>query len=308
MIAQRTLKTPVELEGVALHSGKTVKVALRPASPGRGISFTRTDLKGRPEIPAHYENVVNTRMATTLAVGDASVSTVEHLMAALQGMGIDNLRVEVDGPEIPIFDGSALPICRAIQDAGIQSQAAARSFLALRKRVELKIGENWAVAEPSSKFEIHGSIEWDHPAIGYQQFHYVHGETAFSELSAARTFGFVRDIEALHRMGLARGGTLENAIVLDDARVISPSGLRYPDEFVRHKVLDALGDLKLAGIGLQAMIRLHRAGHDMHRQLLSAIFRDPDSYEIVDSIGESRRSERVAPLTALTAARGWAVV
>jgi UDP-3-O-[3-hydroxymyristoyl] N-acetylglucosamine deacetylase len=305
MIAQRTLKAPVLLEGVALHSGKQVKMRLLPAAPGRGIVFVRTDLKGRPEIPAHFKNVVDTQLATTLGVGNARVATIEHLMAALQGMGVDNLTIELDGCEVPIFDGSSAPICRAIQDAGIQSQAQARSFLVLRRRIELRIGEKWAAAEPCSKLEILGSIEWDHPAIGPQEYHYIEGETPFSEISSARTFGFARDIEGLRRMGLARGGSLENAVVFDDATVITPGGFRFPDECVRHKVLDALGDFKLAGIGIQAFIRLHRAGHDLHRHLLAEIFRHPDHYEIVD--GSGRESRRGVDTRIPVAAR-WAVV
>jgi UDP-3-O-[3-hydroxymyristoyl] N-acetylglucosamine deacetylase len=305
MIAQRTLKAPVALEGVALHSGKHVKMTLKPAAPNRGIAFVRTDLKKRPEIPAHFKSVVDTQLATTIAAGEARVSTIEHLMAALQGMGIDNLTVEIDGPEVPIFDGSSMPICRAIQEVGIQSQAQSRAFLALRRRIELRIGEKWAAAEPSSKLEILGSVDWDHPAIGFQEFHYIEGETPFSELSSARTFGFARDIDGLRRMGLARGGSLENAVVFDDAKVITPGGLRFPDECVRHKVLDALGDFKLAGIGIQAFIRLHRAGHDLHRQLLAEIFKNPDHYEIID--GSSRESRRGADAQIPIAAR-WAIV
>jgi UDP-3-O-[3-hydroxymyristoyl] N-acetylglucosamine deacetylase len=305
MIAQRTLKAPVRLEGIALHSGQQVKMSLLPAQPNRGIVFVRTDLKKNPEIPAHFKNVVDTQLATTVGAGDAKVATIEHLMAALQGMGIDNLTVEIDGPEVPIFDGSSAPICRAIQEVGIQSQAQSRAFLALRRRIELRIGEKWAAAEPSSKLEIVGSVEWDHPAIGFQEFHYIEGETPFSEISSARTFGFARDVEALRRMGLARGGTLENAVVFDEAKVLTPGGLRFPDECVRHKVLDALGDFKLAGIGIQAFIRLHRAGHDLHRQLLNEIFRNPDHYEIID--GSGREARRGAGAQVPVAAR-WAIV
>ena len=305
MIAQRTLKAPVVLDGVALHSGKQVKMRLCPAQPNRGITFVRTDLNNAPEIPAHFNNVVDTQLATTLGTGVARVATIEHLMAALQGMGIDNLTVEIDGPEVPIFDGSSAPICKAIQEAGIQSQAQSRTFLALRRRIELRVGEKWAAAEPSAKFEIQGSIDWDHPAIGYQEYHYIEGETAFSEISSARTFGFLRDIEGLRRMGLARGGSLENAVVFDEAKCITPGGTRFPDECARHKVLDALGDFKLAGIGILAFIRLHRAGHDLHRQLLAEIFKNSDHYEIVD--GSGRESRRGVEMQIPVAAR-WAIV
>ena len=299
MIAQTTLKAPIEFSGVALHSGRHVKLVLRPAAPGSGVVFVRTDLPGAPRIPAHFQNIVSTRLATTLGVDSATVSTVEHLLAALYGMGVDNLVVEIDGPEVPIVDGSSEPFCRLIAAVGVQTQLQARPVLALRRRVEVKLNEKWAVAEPSARLEIQGSVDWDHPAIGYQEFHYVEGRDSFRELSAARTFGFLKDVEALKRMGLALGGSLENAVVLDEANVLNPDGLRYRDEFARHKVLDALGDFKLAGISLQAYVRLHRAGHDLHSQLLAEIFRDPDHYEIIDS--SVREESAIASLRAALA-------
>jgi UDP-3-O-[3-hydroxymyristoyl] N-acetylglucosamine deacetylase len=289
MIFQRTLKSAVTLQGIGLHSGRTATLTLRPARPARGIVFVRSDLEGAPEISAYYKSVVDTRMATTIGRGKATVSTVEHLMAALQGMGVDNVIAEIDGPEIPIMDGSSAAFVEAITEVGTESQLQVRPTLALRRKVELKVGEKWAFAEPSARLEIHGSVDWDHPAIGFQQFHYVEGRTDFSELSRARTFGFLRDVEALKHAGLARGGSLENAVVLDDARVLNPEGLRYPDEFARHKVLDALGDFKLAGISIRAFFRLHRAGHDLHSQLLTAIFRDPDNFEIIDGTEHEER-------------------
>ena len=298
MILQRTLKSEVALSGIGLHSGKLTRVVLKPAQPNRGIVFARTDLEGSPEIPAHYKNIVNTQLATTLGKSHANlqvtVSTVEHILAAFQGLQIDNARIEVNGPEIPIMDGSSEPFCEAIQSVGVESQLQPRLFLALKRKVELKMGEKWAVAEPSSRLEIHGSIEWDHPSVGFQEFYYQDGKTAFSEVCRARTFGFLKEVEALKKMGLARGGSLENAVVLDHALVLNPEGLRYPDEFVRHKVLDALGDLKLAGIGIHAYIRLHRAGHDLHSRLMTEIFSDPNNFEIMDgSEKEERFSTRI---------------
>ncbi|MCM2276952.1 MAG: UDP-3-O-acyl-N-acetylglucosamine deacetylase [Oligoflexia bacterium] len=294
MISQRTLKDSITLTGVGLHSGKPVKLTLRPARADQGIVFVRSDLPGSLPIPAHYRHVTNTQLATSIGRGQVSISTIEHLMGALQGAGVDNVIVEVDGPEIPIMDGSAEPFFRAIEAVGLVPQRKARPYLALRRKVEIKVAEKWAVAEPSSSLEIHGSIDWDHPSIGYQEFHYIEGHTDFSEISRARTFGFLRDVEALKRMGLARGGSLENAVVLDDAQVLNPDGLRYSDEFARHKVLDALGDLKLAGLEIHAYFRLHRAGHDLHSQILAAIFRDPDNYEIIDSsVFEERRASGI---------------
>jgi UDP-3-O-[3-hydroxymyristoyl] N-acetylglucosamine deacetylase len=281
MTFQRTLNGKVALTGIALHSGKTVELVLRPANPNHGISFVRTDLNQSTPISAHYKNVVNTQMATVLGHATSRVSTVEHLLAALQILGVDNAVVEVDGPEVPILDGSAIQFCQAIEEVGLHTQLQARAFLQLRRRVELKIAEKWAVAEPSSRLEIHETVEWDHPVIGFQEFHYVEGKTSYKELASARTFGFLRE-----------GGSLDNAVVLDDTSVLNPQGLRYPDEFVRHKVLDALGDFKLAGISLHAYVRMHRAGHDLHSQLLNAIFRDPDNYEIIDG---NEHQERAMP-------------
>jgi UDP-3-O-[3-hydroxymyristoyl] N-acetylglucosamine deacetylase len=294
MILQRTLKGEITLKGIGLHSGKPTQVVLRPAPPNRGIVFIRGDLKGAPEIPAHYHYIVNTQMATTLGKEGVTISTVEHVLAAFQGLQIDNALIEVDGPEVPIMDGSSAIFCEAIQSIGIESQLQPRAYLALRRKVEIKLGEKWAVAEPSSRLEIHGSIEWDHPSVGYQEFFYQEGKTSFDELACARTFGFLREVEALKKMGLARGGSLENAVVLDHALVLNPEGLRYPDEFVRHKILDALGDLKLAGISIQAYVRLHRAGHDLHSRLIAEIFKSPDNFEIIDGYEkEEKISSRI---------------
>lgn len=305
MTLQKTLKDSVTLDGIGIHSGKPTRLTMKPARPNFGVRFVRTDLQGSPEIAAHYKNVINTQMATTLGRGQIAIGTVEHVLAALQGMGIDNCLIEVDGPEVPIMDGSSGPFCEAIIQAGVAVQRQRRPLLALRRKVEIKVAEKWAVAEPSSRLEIHGSIDWDHPSIGYQEFHFVEGKTDFAELAHARTFGFLHEVEALKRMGLARGGSLENAVVLDQALVLNPDGLRFPDEFVRHKVLDALGDFKLAGIQIQAYFRLHRAGHDLHSQLLSAIFKDPDNFEIIDDL--SAEELRPAPVRAALA-RGLAAV
>jgi len=287
MILQRTLKSEVSLEGVGIHSGRLTHLKLKPALPNRGIVFVRTDLDRSPEIPAHYANVVSTQLATTLGRGNVKIGTVEHVLAALQCAGVDNAIIEVNGPEVPVMDGSSAPFFNAILSVGLASQLQVRPYLALRKKVELKLAEKWAVAEPASRLEIRGSIEWDHPSIGYQEYHYREGSSICEDLMQARTFGFVWEVEHLKKMGLARGASLENAVALDHALVLNPEGLRCPDEFVKHKVLDALGDLKLAGISIQAYIRLHRAGHDLHNQLLKEIFKDPDNYEIINNVEES---------------------
>ncbi len=283
MNVQRTLNRAVTLRGIGLHLGKEAVVTLKPAAANQGILFQRLDLVDSLPVEANFRNVVSTQMATTLGKGNVTISTIEHLMAALHGFGIDNLLVEVSGPEVPILDGSSAPFCEAIRSVGVQAQGAPRMALAIKKRVEVKLAEKWAVVEPSSRLEIHASIDWDHPSIGYQEFHFIEGKTAFEEIASARTFGFLRDVEALKKMGLVLGGSLDNAVVLDSALVLNPEGLRYPDEFVRHKALDALGDFKLSGIQLLGSFKLHRAGHDLHRSILAEVFKDPANYEIIQS-------------------------
>ncbi|MFL5814567.1 MAG: UDP-3-O-acyl-N-acetylglucosamine deacetylase [Bdellovibrionia bacterium] len=293
---QQTLNTAVTLTGIGLHSGKSAQITLRPARAGHGIVFVRTDLEGAPQIPALFKNVVSTQLATTLGRGKATISTVEHVLAALQGLGIDNVLIEVNGPEVPILDGSSAPFCEAISEVGIETQSTFRPVLVLRRKVEVKVGEKWAVAEPSARLEVHGSIEWDHPMIGFQEFHYIDGKTSFEEISAARTFCMLRDVEMMKKMGLALGGSLDNAVVLDNTSVLNPGGFRYADEMVRHKVLDALGDFKLAGVSIQAYVRMHRAGHELHNQLVAAIFANPDNYEIIESPEQEIRIPQIAAL------------
>lgn len=301
MILQRTLRQAIHVEGIGLHSGQMVKMNLLPARPNRGLVFVRTDLEGQPQIEASYKNIVNTQLATTLGQGKVTISTVEHVLAALAGAGIDNAVIEVDGPEIPILDGSSLFYAKSIEEVGTEAQLLPRPVLALRRKIEIKLDGKWALAEPCSRLEVHGSIEWDHPAIGYQEFHYIDGKTPFSEIAGARTFCLLKDVEAMKRMGLIRGGSLDNAVVMDHAQVLNPSGLRYPDELVRHKVLDALGDFKLAGIAIHAYVRLHRAGHDLHSRLIAEIFRNADNFEIIDStnlVESERKSTRLRPVAA----------
>ena len=281
MSLQQTIKKTIEFEGLGLHSGKPIRMILHPAAPDTGVVFFRRDLDRSPGIPALVTHVVNTQLATTIGRDKATVSTVEHVLCALAALEIDNVKIEIDGPEVPILDGSSLPFVDKILSIGIDSQLGSRTVLRVKKKVEVKIADKWAFAEPSPRLEIHGSIEWDHPAIGYQEYRYIQGQTEVRELALARTFCLFRDVEAMKRAGLAKGGSLENAVVLDDTSVLNPEGLRAPNELVRHKVLDALGDFKLAGFTIEAKIRLHRAGHDLHNQLLKAILKDPSNYEIV---------------------------
>jgi UDP-3-O-[3-hydroxymyristoyl] N-acetylglucosamine deacetylase len=303
---QRTIKTAISVRGIGLHSGKPATLTLKPALPNQGIVFVRTDLEIPQGISAHFKNVVSTQLATTLGRGQMTISTVEHVLAALYGMGIDNAICEVDGPEMPILDGSSVQFCEAIERAGVRTQREAQPYVAIRRKVEVKLGEKWAVAEPSSRLEIQASVEWDHPSIGYQEYTYIEGKSSFAELAAARTFCLLRDVEMMKKAGLAKGGSLENSVVLDEVNVLNPGGFRFSNEIVRHKVLDALGDLKLAGLPMQAFIRLHRAGHDLHSQLLSAIFRDPMNYEIVDT--NELAQEKVIRVSSALAARKLAVV
>lgn len=292
MAFQRTIKKEITLKGVGLHSGKPAQVTLKPTTIHKGILFVRTDLKSAP-IEANFRNIVNTQLATTIGKEGVAISTIEHLMAALYGFGIDNLLVEVSGPEVPVLDGSAAPFCRALLDVGVEHQNAPRTFLKLKKRVEVKIAEKWAVAEPSESFELQASIDWDHPAIGFQEFKYIDGKTDFSEVASARTFGFLKDVEALQKMGLALGGSFDNAVVLDPFKVLNEDGLRFADEFVRHKVLDALGDFKLSGVSICASFKLHRAGHDLHRALLTEIFKNPENYEVISELATGTQQGKV---------------
>ncbi len=304
MNSQKTIQKAVTLRGIGLHLGKEAVVTLKPAAAHQGILFQRLDLADSLPIEANFRNVISTQMATTLGKGSVTVSTIEHLMAALHGFGIDNLLIEVNGPEVPILDGSSAPFCEAIRSVGIRAQSAPRMALAIKRRVEVKLAEKWAVVEPSDTLEIHASIDWDHPSIGYQEFHFIEGETTFDEIAAARTFGFLRDVEALKKMGLVLGGSLENAVVLDSALVLNPEGLRYPDEFVRHKALDALGDFKLAGIQILGSFKLHRAGHDLHRSILAEVFKDPANYEIVNpAVHETSAASAAVPSKAVVATR-----
>ncbi|MCM0606948.1 MAG: UDP-3-O-acyl-N-acetylglucosamine deacetylase [Xanthomonadaceae bacterium] len=281
MSLQHTMKKTVLMEGVGLHTGMPIKLEIRPAQDNFGIQFTRSDLTKAQPIRASYENVTNTRLATTLGTGKNFVSTVEHLMAALAGFGIDNAHILVGGPEVPIFDGSSAPFVEQIKRSGVETQQMNRPTLVITRRVELKIAEKWAYVEPSNQFEIHSTIEWDHPMVGFQELSYIEGKNSFDEIARARTFCFARDIESMKTLGLIRGGSLDCAVVLSETGCLNSDGLRYNDELVRHKVLDAIGDFKLAGLQIAGSFRLHRSGHDVHYQLLKAILKDRRNYEIV---------------------------
>jgi UDP-3-O-[3-hydroxymyristoyl] N-acetylglucosamine deacetylase len=279
---QRTLKRPVALDGVGLHSGSTVHLRLMPAREDHGIVFTRVDLPGKPSLPARCEYVVDTSLATTLGQGPVKIATVEHLLAALAGLGIDNCRIEVDGPEVPIMDGSAEPFAAAVLEAGIRVQEAPKSMLVIRKPVIVRDGDKRAALMPSKRFQIDCTIDFEHPLIADQRVKVAFDDQTFAkEVAKARTFGFLRDVEKLKKMGLAKGGSLDNAIVVDEFSILNPEGLRFPDEFVRHKLLDALGDVSLLGFPVVGQLSVFKSGHALNHQLVKRVLADPSNYEVV---------------------------
>jgi UDP-3-O-[3-hydroxymyristoyl] N-acetylglucosamine deacetylase len=288
MSKQRTIKQLVKTVGVGLHSGTKVELTLRPAAANTGIIFRRVDLTPVVDLPASALAVGDTRLASTLERDGARVSTVEHLMSACAGLGIDNLYIDVTAEEIPIMDGSASSFVFLLQQAGLQEQATAKKFIRIKKTVEVKEGtgaqEKWARLEPYDGFKLHFFIEFNHPAVdatGQIAEVDFNSQSYVKEISRARTFGFMQDVENLRGIGLAQGGSLENAIVMDEYRILNADGLRYENEFVRHKVLDAIGDLYLIGHPLLASYRAHKSGHTLNNQLLRALLAQPDAYEIV---------------------------
>ncbi|MHB1950648.1 MAG: UDP-3-O-acyl-N-acetylglucosamine deacetylase [Acidiferrobacteraceae bacterium] len=292
MIKQRTLKNVIRATGVGLHTGEKVYLTLRPAAPDTGIVFRRTDLPKPVEVRACPENVTDTRLSTTLESRGVKIATVEHLMSAFAGLGIDNAYVDLTAPEVPIMDGSAGPFVFLLQSAGIQEQAAAKRFIRIRKTIELRDGDKWVRFEPLDGFKVSFEIDFDHPIFrnSIQSASIDFSTTSFvKEISRARTFGFMRHIEALREDGLARGGGLDNAIVMDDFRILNEDGLRYEDEFVKHKILDAIGDLYLLGHPLIGAFSAHKSGHELNNRLLRALTADAEAWELV-SFDEDERA------------------
>lgn len=284
MLKQRTIKSLVKTVGIGLHSGRKVTLTLRPALAGTGIVFTRVDLPEAVEIPAAAEAIGDTRLASVLQKDGARVSTVEHLMSACAGLGIDNLYVDVDAEEIPIMDGSAASFVFLLQSAGIEEQNAAKRFIKVKKAVEVREGDKLARLEPFFGFKLSFTIDFRHPAVDKtgQNFAIDFADTSYvREIARARTFGFAHEVEALREMGLARGGSLDNAIVLDEHRMLNNEELRYGDEFVRHKILDAIGDLYVIGHPLIGAYVAHKSGHGLNNQLLRALLADQEAYELV---------------------------
>jgi UDP-3-O-[3-hydroxymyristoyl] N-acetylglucosamine deacetylase len=284
MVGQRTLKNSIKATGIGLHTGTKVFMTVRPAPADSGIVFRRTDLPTPVDINARAENVGETRLGTTLVNGDAKVSTVEHLLSAFAGLGIDNAIVEVSAPEVPIMDGSAGPFVFLLQSAGIAELKTPKRFVRVKRTVEVRDGDKWARFDPYDGFKVNFEIEFDHPIF---KRHLQKASMDFStttylkEVSRARTFGFMRDLETMRKHNLALGGNLDNAIVLDDSKMLNEGGLRYEDEFVKHKILDAIGDLYLLGHSLIGEFTGFKSGHGLNNQLLRALLKDKESWEEV---------------------------
>lgn len=281
---QRSLKRPVSCDGVGLHTGAPVTLRIMPAPADTGIFFVRVDLPGKPQVPARAEFVISTILATTLGREQCTVGTVEHLLSALSGMGIDNARIELDGPEVPIMDGSAAPFAALVHEAGIRVQEKTKSFLVIRRPVTVVDGDKRASIAPSKRLRIDCTIDFKHPLISDQTYGLEFSDRTYAkEIASARTFGFLRDVEKLQANGLARGGSLSNAIVVDEFSILNPEGLRFPDEFVRHKLLDTLGDVALMGRPVIGHLTVHKSGHALNHRLVMKVLSDPSNYEVVQA-------------------------
>jgi UDP-3-O-[3-hydroxymyristoyl] N-acetylglucosamine deacetylase len=284
MLKQRTLKNLIKTTGVGLHTGARVEIVLRPAQSNTGIVFHRVDLEQPVSIPADALHVGETRLSSTLKHDGAAISTVEHLMSALAGLGIDNLHVDVAGPEVPIMDGSASPFVFLLQSAGIVEQDADKRYLRVVAPVEVRDGDKWARFEPFNGFKLDFTIDFPHPMFGSENRHVVIDFAEHSyvkEVARARTFGFMQDLEAMREAGLGLGGSLQNAVVLDEYRVLNSEGLRYDNEFVKHKVLDAIGDLYLLGHPMIGQYTAFKSGHGLNNAVARALLARTDAFELV---------------------------
>jgi UDP-3-O-[3-hydroxymyristoyl] N-acetylglucosamine deacetylase len=282
MLRQRTLKSSVTASGVGLHTGKKVRITLRPAPAHTGIVFRRVDLPSGVDLPALAQMVGETRLSSCLVKGEARIYTVEHLMSALGGLGVDNALVDIDAEEVPIMDGSAAPFVLLVQQAGLVEQPAPKQFVRVLRTVEVKDGDKWARLDPYEGYRLSFSIDFKHPVIdrSSQSVTIDFAQTSYlKEISRARTFGFMQDVENLRENGLALGGGLDNAVVLDEYRVLNAEGLRFADEFIRHKLLDAVGDLYLLGKPLLGAFSAHKSGHALNNRLLRALLADAAAYE-----------------------------
>jgi UDP-3-O-[3-hydroxymyristoyl] N-acetylglucosamine deacetylase len=292
MLRQRTLKTKIRATGVGLHSGEKVYMTLRPAAENSGITFRRVDLDHPVDVPADPRLVGETMLGTTLIKDGVKIATVEHLMSAIAGLGIDNINVDLSAAEVPIMDGSAGPFVFLLQSAGIEEQNAAKKFIRIRKKVRVEDGDKWAELLPFNGFKVNFKVYFNHPVFNKLSQHATidFSSTSFlKEVSRARTFCFLRDVEALRERNLTLGGSMDNAIVLDDYRILNEDGLRYSNEFVIHKILDAIGDAYLLGHSLIGEMRAYKSGHDLNNKLLRAMLDDASAYEFV-TFNDSRKA------------------
>ena len=292
MHLQRTLKREVSCQSIGLHSGRKVGMTIKPAGVDEGVVFIRKDLPGNNHIKANYENVRDTTLATTIGLNGATVSTVEHLMSAFCGMGVDNAIIEVNAPEIPIMDGSALPFVNMLKDVGTKVQGKCKGLLVIKDVVSVSDGDGSAMLLPSHEFKITYDIDFKHPLIGQQSYEMTFSDSSYErDICAARTFGFLKDVEYLQARGLALGGSLKNAVVLDDQKVINKDGLRCSDEFVKHKILDAIGDLSLLGMPIIGHFVAFKSGHKLNNLLLKELMAHKECWIIVDHHEENGSSE-----------------
>lgn len=296
---QKTIKSSISCSGIGIHSGALVNIRLNPAPANHGIVLIRTDVTPRVRIPAICEYIKSALNASTLGVNGTRIGTVEHLMAALSGLGVDNVEVEVDGPEIPILDGSAAPFVDLIRAAGIIELSTPRSYLVVRKPVEVRNNGSFASIKPSLEPKVNCTISYNHPLLHHQTYEMRLTPDDFErEIAEARTFGFLEDVDRLRSLGLARGGSLHNAVIFDKDRVVNPEGFRFEDECVRHKLLDLIGDLALCGLPVLGEITVHKAGHALHHALVHRLLSNPESYDVVEDTDISRRPHLPAAMAA----------
>jgi UDP-3-O-[3-hydroxymyristoyl] N-acetylglucosamine deacetylase len=279
---QRTLRDSVSCTGIGLHSGEKVRMTVKPAPPDTGIRFIRKDLPGRRVIKAHFDSVINTTMCTVIGNNGNHVSTIEHLMAAFFGFGIDNAIVEIDGPEVPIMDGSSAPFIFLLKSTGIKEQRKLKEFILIKRTLNIQEGNRSITIKPSKELKISFTIDFHHPLISNQQYDFsFSGKSFIDEISRARTFGFLKDIETLREAGLAKGGSLDNAIVIDDFRVLNEGGLRYANEFVRHKILDFMGDVAVMGAPIIGHFIINKSGHSLNHAMLKKLASNKKYWEKV---------------------------
>jgi UDP-3-O-[3-hydroxymyristoyl] N-acetylglucosamine deacetylase len=279
---QRTLKDEVGCTGIGLHSGEKVKINVRPAPPDTGIRFVRTDLSGQPMVEARFDNVCDTTLATTIGSNGCKISTIEHLMAAFFGLGVDNAVVELDGPEVPIMDGSAAPFVFLIKSAGIREQDIPKRFIIIKKPFKVDDGNRSVCIVPSKRLKISYMIDFQHPLLRNQKYELsFFGRDFVREISRARTFGFLKDVQMLQENGFAKGGSLDNAVVIDDFRILNEDGLRFKDEFVRHKILDFIGDLSIIGAPIIGHFVVKKSGHFLNQHMLRELMKSKKHYKVL---------------------------